>query len=127
VVGIPFPVCNPVSRFSFATRHSWISGPASGRSSGTLRCFPFLVEERKCYCFRLTYIYGVRQRLLPRFPFAFACAFDYECSLPCASGSWELFQAQDLSFPFSFALITGHLLEFICIGVRELVQRNIFF
>jgi hypothetical protein len=35
--------------------------------------------------------------------------------------------AQDLSFPFSFALITGHLLVFICIGVRELVQRNIFF
>jgi hypothetical protein len=24
-------------------------------------------------------------------------------------------------------LITGHLLVFICIGVRELVQRNIFF
>jgi hypothetical protein len=35
--------------------------------------------------------------------------------------------AQDLSFSFSFALITGHLLVFIYIGVRELVQRNIFF
>jgi hypothetical protein len=35
--------------------------------------------------------------------------------------------AQDLSFPFSFALITGHLLVFICIGVGELVQRDIFF
>jgi hypothetical protein len=35
--------------------------------------------------------------------------------------------AQDLSFPFSFALITDHLLVFIYIGVRELVQRNIFF
>jgi uncharacterized protein (DUF983 family) len=36
-------------------------------------------------------------------------------------------QAQDLSFPFSFVLIAGHLLVFIYIGVRELVQRNIFF
>ena len=61
------------------------------------------------------------------FPVLVCFAFDYECSLSCASGSWELFQAQDLSFPFSFALITGHLLVFICIGVRELVQRNIFF
>jgi hypothetical protein len=35
--------------------------------------------------------------------------------------------AQDLSFPFSFSLITDHLLGSICIGGGELVQRNIFF
>jgi hypothetical protein len=88
---------------------------------------PFPVKEKECYWCGLTCISSVHQSLLPRFPFSFACAFDYECSLSCASGSWELFQAQDLSFPFSFVLIAGHLLVFISIGVRELVQRNIFF
>ena len=31
--GIPFPVCSPVPRFPFATRHSWIQllPPALGR------------------------------------------------------------------------------------------------
>jgi hypothetical protein len=46
---------------------------------------------------------------------------------PVLQGAGELFQAQDLSFPLSFALITDHLLVFIYIGVRELVQRDIFF
>jgi hypothetical protein len=38
-----------------------------------------------------------------------------------------LVKLMNFPFPFSFVLIAGHLLVFICIGVRELVQRDIFF
>jgi hypothetical protein len=38
-----------------------------------------------------------------------------------------LVKLMDFPFPFSFLLIIGHLLVFIYIGVRELVQRDIFF
>ena len=102
MVGIPFSFAIPFSRFPV--------------------CYTPLLDLRSSI---LKELWDAAK--LTQIPFPFACAFDYECSLPCASGSWELFQAQDLSFPFSFALITGHLLVFICIGVRELVQRNIFF
>jgi hypothetical protein len=127
VVGIPFSfaVPFPVSRLLHATLGS--SCFLQLWDAAKLTQIPFPVEEKECYCCGLTYISSVRQSLLPRFPFTFACAFDYECSLSCASGSWGTLQLKTFLSRSRLLLITGHLLVFIYIGVRELVQRDIFF
>jgi hypothetical protein len=129
VVGIPFSfaVPFPVSRLLHATLGS--SCFLQLWDAAKLTQIPFPVEEKECYCCGLTYISSVRQSLLPRFPFTFACAFDYECSFTLCFR--ELGNAGAAQGPFlsrsRLLLITGHLLVFIYIGVRELVQRDIFF
>jgi hypothetical protein len=97
-----YPVSRLQSRFPFPVCYTPLLDPAASSSSGTLRSSP--VSRSRLRVLLITNVI-----------------------YPVLQGAGDAGEAQDLSFPFSFALITGHLLVFICIGVRELVQRDIFF
>ena len=99
MVGIPFSFAIPFSRFPV--------------------CYTPLLDLRSRI---LKELWDAAK--LTQIPFLVEEKECYWCGLTCIS---SVHQSLLPRFPFSFALITGHLLGFICIGVRELVQRNIFF
>ena len=80
MVGIPFPVCSPVARFPFATRHSWIQllPPALGRCEA----HPNPVSRFRLRVLLITNVHypvlqGAGERFSPRPFFPVLVCFDY--------------------------------------------------